>query len=455
MDKILEQEDHLYQAIWGLEEKFPQYSVHLFLNHQTKSRFYIVFFMLLAMISIDAQQTCLIMFLLLNILYLITQLSKLFLVIIGAFVAQTEEKLIIPEELPIYSLLLPLYHEDKILAKLIQSIANIDYPADLLDAKLLIEDDDLQTLQTLESINLPSFIEVIRVPVSYPRTKPKVCNYGLQFAKGKYVVIYDAEDIPAPLQLKHAVAKFSISDKKTICIQAKLNFYNKLENSLTKCFSIEYSLLFNYVLNGLKKLRMPIPLGGSSNHFIKEKLLELGGWDAFNVTEDADLGLRIYQHGYYTELLDDNFTLEEAPISLNSWTIQRSRWIKGHILSSLVHLRHSSKLNFKEILGLYLVLFMPNISYILLPIYLLLCFYNFETNQLDLFWQCNLLLGIVLPIVYSIFIIYTQKLHNAKSAILTAPFYYFLLPIAGIRACWQIFKSPFHWDKTEHGVSKL
>jgi cellulose synthase/poly-beta-1,6-N-acetylglucosamine synthase-like glycosyltransferase len=197
-----------------------------------------------------------------------------------------------PDELPIYTILIPIYKEDKVLKKLVKSIEKIDYPKALLDAKLLVEEDDDKTLEALKKITLPEFLEVTIVPVSYPRTKPKACNYGLNLAKGKYVVVYDAEDRPHPQQLKKAIAKFNISPPEVICIQARLNFYNKKENSLTKLFALEYSLLFDYILVGLKRLNMPIPLGGTSNHFIKEKLEEIGGWDAFNVTEDADVGIR-------------------------------------------------------------------------------------------------------------------------------------------------------------------
>ena len=200
--------------------------------------------------------------------------------------------------------------------------------------KLLIEEDDLETLIALNKIIIPNFFEVIKIPISNPRTKPKACNYGLQFALGEYVVVYDAEDRPAKDQLKQVLAKFNSRDDRLVCVQARLNYYNRDENYLSQMFAIEYSLLFDYMMPGLKKINMPIALGGTSNHFITKKLLELGGWDAFNVTEDADLGIRLRHLGYETGLID-NITLEEATITINAWVIQRSRWIKGHILTSV------------------------------------------------------------------------------------------------------------------------
>jgi glycosyltransferase XagB len=442
--------DNLDQAIYGLERIFPQYSIRLWIKNNNAFYCYGICFLLL-MAIIFPFYTCIILFFILNIIYFISQAFKLFLVILGA--SQNEEPSKPTEELPIYSILLPVYKEDKVIKNLINAIDKIDYPKQLLDVKLLVEEDDNKTLDTIAKLSLPKYFELIKIPNSYPRTKPKACNYGLQFAKGKYIVVYDAEDRPHPQQLKQAVAKFLSSDSNIICIQARLNFYNKDENHLTKCFAIEYALLFDYILPGLKKLGIPIPLGGTSNHFVKEKLEELGAWDAFNVTEDADLGIRLYNEGYKIGLIP-SITLEESPITLKSWMGQRSRWIKGHVLTSLLHISGDKKLHTTEILGLYLFLYIPNLIYLLLPAYLLLWIFINETEQLNLFWQINIILGIILPIGYSIFITSTKKWSNSIKQNLLMIAYYFLLPIAGIRACWQILKDPFYWNKTEHGVSK-
>lgn len=444
---------NLNNTISGLETKLPEYSIRLWLN--AKNRIYFSFIPLILMMAIifDSKQAFLILFFILNTLYFIAQVFKLILVVIGAkFQIKQEDNYVIPESLPIYTILLPIYKENKILNGLISSMKAIDYPSHLLDIKLLVEEDDFQILAVLDKMILPEFFDVIKVPVSYPRTKPKACNYGLQFAKGKYITIYDAEDRPAMDQLKLVVAKFAISDSNVACIQAKLNYYNREENYLTKLFAIEFSLLFEYVMLGLKKLDMPIPLGGSSNHFIREKFEELGGWDAFNVTEDADLGIRLHHRGYQTELID-SITLEESPISMHAWLVQRARWIKGHVLTSLLHLRQSNKLKRIDIIGIALSLYLPNLIYILLPIYLTLSCFIIDTKEVDIIWQINVLLGIILPVIFSIFILIRKKWRNMLSAILLSVFYYLLFPIAGIRACFQIFTDPFVWDKTEHGIS--
>ena len=430
---MIDKNDHLYNTIYGLEEKFPEYSVRLWLK--SKKRIYISILPLIFMIAVILypKELFLVFFYLINSLYLIAQGFKVIVLIIGYVEnKKLKKELSLPDALPIYTILLPIYKEGKILPKLIKSIENLDYPKNLLDVKLLIEEDDYETLTALNNISIPKFFEVIKIPISNPRTKPKACNYGLQFALGEYVVVYDAEDEPSTNQLKQVLAKFNQADDKLICVQARLNYYNRDENYLSQMFSIEYSLLFDYIMLGLKKLNMPIALGATSNHFITKKLQNLGGWDAFNVTEDADLGIRLCHLGYKTDLIN-NVTLEEATITIKAWTIQRSRWIKGHILTSLVHLKQSHKLKFIDVAGIILSLYLPNLIYILLPLYLLLSWFISDVIDVALFWQINLLLGLALPIISSMFIIYQKKWYNIRLASLLSVFYYLLIPIAGIR----------------------
>jgi glycosyltransferase XagB len=444
-------EQALHKAIYDIENNHKPYSMRLWVDKYHDYYFRMIPILLLLAILISPKEVYLILFYFLNILYFSSQIFKFITVCLG-ITNRTKENYPIPDDLPIYSILLPLYNENKILNKLIIAMTNLDYPKENLDIKLLIEEDDLCTLSALDNLTLPYFIEIIKIPSCDPRTKPKACNYGLEFVRGKYVTIYDAEDIPDPMQLKKAVAKFNNSPPDLICLQARLNYYNKYENYISKLFSIEYSILFDYVIKGLQTLKMPLPLGGTSNHFIVEKLKEVGSWDAFNVTEDADLGLRLCHYGYKSAVFD-SITLEESPISLKSWVIQRSRWIKGQILTALLHLNLQNKLTVREIIGILFSIYIPNLIYILLPFYILLCFL---TNSYDhIIMNVNLLLGFFLPALYSIIIIIKNKHKNMKSSILLSVVYYWFLPVAGLRALWQICIKPFYWDKTEHGVSKL
>jgi cellulose synthase/poly-beta-1,6-N-acetylglucosamine synthase-like glycosyltransferase len=247
------------------------------------------------------------------------------------------------KDLPIYTILLPAFKESAVIGQLIKSIENLDYPKSKLDVKLLIESNDHDMLTAVEKYVLPQYFEVIKVPRSLPKTKAKSCNYAMCFARGRYVVIYDADDKPDPLQLKIALIEFNQSNDKLACVQARLNYYNYNHNFLTKCFSLEYVNWFQYLLPGFQKMNMPIPLGGSSNHFSVEILKKVFLWDAYNVTEDADLGLRLAQMGYKTKIINSE-TLEESPITVFTWIRQRARWIKGYMQTYVVHFKNMKSL---------------------------------------------------------------------------------------------------------------
>ena len=233
-------------------------------------------------------------------------------------------------ELPIYSFMVALYDEADVLPTLIAALTNLDYPATKLDGLLVIEDGDFATKAALLEIALPAFMRVVVVPDGELRTKPRALNYALALARGVYVVIYDAEDRPEPDQLRRALAAFRTAadtgsgTQQLACVQACLNIYNARQSWLTRQFTVEYSALFDSVLPTLQRLRMPMPLGGTSNHFPRRVLAELRGWDPYNVTEDADLGIRIARLGHRVTMISST-TWEEAPATFNLWLKQRTR----------------------------------------------------------------------------------------------------------------------------------
>jgi cellulose synthase/poly-beta-1,6-N-acetylglucosamine synthase-like glycosyltransferase len=250
-------------------------------------------------------------------------------------------------DLPVYTILVPMYKEPEIAQKIARTVTSLDYPVDKLDVKLLLEEDDLQTRAKINEVlaSLPPCVEVILAPVvpkGQPRTKPRACNWGLDCARGEFLVIFDAEDQPEPDQLKKAVVAFrqleAAGKKNVVCLQAKLNYFNARQNSLTRFFTLEYTNWFDLFLPGLHACKTPIPLGGTSNHFRTEVLKRVGGWDPFNVTEDCDLGIRLARQGYSTEVLEST-TWEEANCRTGNWIRQRSRWIKGYFQTHLVHTR--------------------------------------------------------------------------------------------------------------------
>lgn len=358
------------------------------------------------------------------------------------------------KKLPRYTIIVPLYKEDHAIPNLIKSLKRIQYPSEKLEIIFVVEQFDRRTLRHIGRQKNRSF-RVICVPKGGPQTKPKACSYVLNYVRGDYLVIYDAEDSPAPDQLLKAVYKFKNGDKKLACLQGRLNFYNSSENVLTSFFTIEYFCWFNIFLKGLLSLKMPIPLGGSSNHFKVDVLKKVGGWDPYNVTEDADLGYRLFKEGYKVDELD-SLTLEEAPFCIKSWLAQRTRWIRGHLQTYFVHLRTGKLLREKggkrASLGFHFFLFLPIVSYIFHgPLIFFLFFVSGSLKKITILnyflWQ-----GV------SFFLaVYSYKNCPQKMGIkgvLLYSFYYFLHSIAAFLALYKLFLKPHIWEKTEHDFYK-
>jgi cellulose synthase/poly-beta-1,6-N-acetylglucosamine synthase-like glycosyltransferase len=239
---------------------------------------------------------------------------------------------------PKITLLIPLLREVETLPVLIAALEALDWPRELLDVKLILEADDLATLAALRDLAPPPFCRILIAPPGGPRTKPRALNFALDFAEGEIVGIYDAEDRPDPDQLRRVVDVLRASPPEVACVQARLSYYNPRENWLTRCFAIEYAIWFDVLIRGFRELRLPIPLGGTSVFFRRAVLEEVGAWDAHNVTEDADLGMRLARAGYRCEVTAST-THEEASSRLGPWIRQRSRWLKGYMMTWLVHMR--------------------------------------------------------------------------------------------------------------------
>lgn len=395
-------------------------------------------------------------------LFAISLLFKVLITAVGRIpmpaVAET-----LPKRLPVYSILVPLYHETRSIPGLIQALENLDYPKTKLDVKFIVEADDGETMAAIHSARPPGFIEVVRVPPSLPRTKPKACNYALPFVKGEYVTIYDAEDRPHPRQLKEALSHFAQSGEDVACLQARLNYYNREENLLTRLFSMEYALWFDAMLPGLERLGLPIPLGGTSNHVRAAALAEAGEWDPFNVTEDADLGMHLAVKGYRTRVLN-SLTLEEAPIQLAAWMKQRTRWIKGYLQTYLVYMRNPLKLlrtlGLRRFTGFQLFIGGPCFVFLAAPWMWLLSLMGMVKPWMLPSWVVgmsvwNLALCVGIHWVMGLWICRRNGWRNMAAAIAFFPFYWLLHSIAGMRALWQLFTAPHRWEKTEHGVSRI
>lgn len=369
------------------------------------------------------------------------------------------------EELPVYSILVPMYQEPESLPQVVRALYELDYPAAKKDVQLLLEEDDTATRRAAAAVSLPAGFRITLVPKSFPRTKPKACNIGLGEAKGQYLVIYDAEDRPEPDQLRKAVAAFAAVGPEVVCLQSKLSFYNPRQNLLTRWFTAEYAAWFDLSLPGLSALGAVIPLGGTSNHFVTARLRELRGWDAYNVTEDCDLGVRIYRMGYRSRMLNTT-TWEEACGDLPYWIRQRTRWVKGYIQTYFVHMRRPLRLlndlGFENFVHFQLLVGGIVFSSLLNPLFWFMALLWFVL-RLELL--THLFPGLVfIMAAFCLFAgnfvfaymaavgCYRRRYFDLVKFALLTPLYWALMSYSGWRAFGQFFANPFHWEKTRHGL---
>ena len=371
--------------------------------------------------------------------------------------------------LPVYSVLVPLFRETSVLGQLLNALTQLDYPPQRLDIKLILEEDDILMQRAVAGIRLPAHFDVIVVPAGKPQTKPRALNYALQFCRGALLTIYDAEDLPEPDQLRKSAELFAVSSPDLACIQAQLAFYNINENWLTRNFTIEYALLFGVLLPVLANHRLPLLLGGTSNHFRTDVLRKVGAWDPYNVTEDADLGLRLSRSGYDTATLD-SVTLEEANPQLINWLKQRARWLKGFLATWLVHMR-SPRRFYREVgpagfwvaqamtLGVFasallhpLCLVATAVVYAAYPVLPSGAgLFQIGVAGLNLF---ILAAGYTVAIIASNRALKLRGIRRWTGTLATMPFYWLLMSCAAWYALWQFIVAPFHWNKTQHGISK-
>jgi cellulose synthase/poly-beta-1,6-N-acetylglucosamine synthase-like glycosyltransferase len=485
-------EIHKDNAMCDLYNRAPDQSAYRVLY--PKQKYFIISLFVAISISaiVSSTITFMILFSIISVGYFVVNPIKIYISLRGfkgarnvTRVTKAELQCMHDKDLPVYTVLIPIFHEGKILAQILRNLYNINYPKNKLDIKILIEETDEETIVEAKILGLfgspkkkvngipgAEYFEFLKlfdpivIPSAKVTTKPRACNYGLLRGRGELVVIYDAEDKPDPDQLRKAAIIFLRSSNDIVCLQSKLNFYNADENVLTKWFSIEYANWFEFYLQGLDWIEAPIPLGGTSNHFRKKGLDELGRWDPYNVTEDADLGLRLARQKLKTEVIDSH-TYEEATMTPKSWIRQRSRWYKGHLQTYLVHMRQPRQLlkdlGAEKFLKFQLTfgasIFVPLIN----PLLWILTAASFllpinlswlEPGYLQTICLFNLVAGNASYL--SIYVIACLKLKKYRYVpfALLMPMYWVLHSIASWRGLIQLIRKPFYWDKTSHGISK-
>ena len=366
--------------------------------------------------------------------------------------------------LPTVSIMVALYKESDIAARLVRRLGRLDYPRDLLDILLVVEEDDQLTRNALRRTNLPPWMRVVVAPHGRVKTKPRALNFALSQCRGSIVGVYDAEDAPEPDQIRKVVNRFHQRGPKVACLQGVLDFYNPKRNWLSRCFTIEYAAWFRVILPGLQRMGLPLPLGGTTLFFRREVLEALGGWDAHNVTEDADLGMRLVRHGYRTEVIATT-TYEEANCVALPWVKQRSRWVKGYMMTYITHMRDPRQLwrdlGPRAFFG-FQVLFLGSLSQaVLMPL-----IWSMLTLQLGfghpvagvlshgMIMSISLLFVLAEVLNIAIGIIGLQRSGQRMSALWvpTLILYFPMQALAAYKAFWEMLRCPFYWDKTSHGA---
>lgn len=455
------------EATDGLRRRWPEFSAAQRLTSaQAMTLLGFVSFLLAMVIVVPGPALTLAIAILFNVFFLLTLSMKLLWLTSNTPRRRKKPRLMEDADLPVYTVLVPVFRETGVLRQLIQALSALNYPPDKLDIKLVLEESDTPMQRALAQIRLPPSFEAIIVPAGKPQTKPRALAYALKFARGELLTIYDAEDIPEPLQLRKAAQKFAKAGPELACLQAELGFYNPNENWLTRQFTIEYAILFGQTLPSLAELNLPLPLGGTSNHFRVAALHAVGGWDPYNVTEDADLGFRLARFGFETGTIT-SITYEEANTELRNWLAQRTRWLKGFLQTWLVHTRHPSRL-MKElgVAGAWVFLcstFAVFASALLYPVFLILTVWTFafapfseNTNLYGLMMSLSIavsVLGYGLAGYGANLALQRKGMAGWAFTICSMPVYWVLIGIAAWRAVWEFALQPFRWNKTRHGLS--
>ncbi len=390
----------------------------------------------------------------------------------GAFVRRSKivSAADIPDDaLPVYTIVCALYQEATSVNGLLSAIELLDYPPEKLDVILAVETDDHETRAAIAARK--SRVPVTLVPVAAvgPRTKPKALNVALPFARGDFTVVYDAEDRPEPDQLRRALQAFRADNSNLACVQARLCIDNTADSLLAGYFTAEYAGQFDVFLLGLAALKLPLPLGGSSNHFRTTTLRTVGGWDAYNVTEDADLGVRLARFGYRADIIEST-TYEEAPTHFGAWLPQRTRWFKGWMQTWLVHMREPGKLlrelGLRGFLAFQLMIGGSALAALVHPLFMAWLFYSIASGGIGwrgestivampaAFYGATALFGYLSSAFLGWLGLSRRGLSGSAWVLLLTPVYWLMLSVAAWRALYQLFFAPYRWEKTAHGLAK-
>ena len=361
-----------------------------------------------------------------------------------------EIEAITDEELPVYTVLVPLRDEAEVIDQIIESMSSLDYPQNKINMIVPLEGYDHATIDAIRRADYPQHFKTYILPYVEPQTKPKTMNVIFNQAKGEFLVIYDAEIIPDADQMKKAYLAFR-KYPDIACFQTRLEHYNTDQNLLTKLFNMEFSFYYDYFLPGLQKLGFPIPLSGHSTHFRLEALRDIGAWDSYNVAEDCDVGIRLFRNGYRTGIIN-SISREEAAGDVWGWIKQRTRWMKGFIQTSIVHLRYPLRFT---VPGTVLVNALNLVTWIILATWIVTRapFIQGWYPQPVLYTSVAVFIigGFIFTYLNLMGVYGRGKFYLVKYGLFT-PLYWLLLAFATMRAVVQTVTNPYTWEKTKHGT---
>ena len=464
---------HLFEAVDGLRLLHPEYSAHTVLSRGQRRLAIAVGVLLLGGLIVATVLTIQVCLGLITFVYAAAVWYRW-----RCFRAGVQNQAVVrvsddvaraypAAHLPRYTILVPAYREPEVIPTLLKNIAAMDYPRRKLEVLVLLEEDDDATREAIRRARPAGYVRTVVVPASEPKTKPKACNYGLQLATGDILTIYDAEDRPDPLQLRKAAIALANLPDDVVCMQGLLGYRNAAQNRITRWFTVEYLIWFTHFLPGLVALGAPLPLGGTSNHVRTDTLRELGGWDPFNVTEDADLGIRLHRSGLRTMVLE-SWTDEEANSDFVNWVKQRSRWYKGYFQTWLVHMRQPRKtkqqIGWRGLIGLNLFVGgtpalaalnpwfwgMTLIWFVAKPHWILALFPAPLYFPAMACW----IFGNLAVIYMGIYSIRVARREDLVASAITVPAYWVMMSVAAIKAFVQLFQAPAFWEKTMHGLER-
>ena len=396
-------------------------------------------------------------------------------------------------DLPVYTIMFALYKEANMIDQILENIAKVSYPREKLQCLFVLEAHDTETIAAVEARELPHYWQLVKVPQSEHlvggrplKGKPRALDFAAQFAEGEFLVVFDAEDKPDPNQLKKVVAAFrNAADPRLACVQVPLSFsQNEGASWVTRLMAAEYTWHFQFLLKGLDWLGLAIPLGGTSNHLLLPAVRELalkeyqmpkgeaergalGIWDAFNVTEDCDLGGWLAVYGYRT-IVVNSWTDEEAPVTLVAAFNQRTRWVKGYAQTALVFLvcpmLYARKMGLVRYLtflltsgGSYLALLITPLLVAMTMTWLFLrpewmsLAFGGEAVAWFAFWTA-VIANTVIASQTIVAAIATRQWATIAAALLL-PVWWAMLSLAALQAFRELVtgKAQF-WNKTTHGV---